>query len=153
MPEMKRYNLISSGLLRHYLYIINNGALPEYKLDFGANWIDEEYLYNKKLNPATFFQQLEKSNSIYLLNTIESINHIFIYFMYKGDHYAYLYDKQSKRGVFITNYMKNGCGYNGLPIIPDGDSFVGVVNPYELSNINENKYQITGFSDKQQRNL
>ena len=129
------------------IFHIRNGHVePKYKLDFGKNWIDEEYLYGKNINPMSFFQDLKKSNSIYLLNTIESRSHIFIYFTYKNEKFAYLYDKDTKKGAFIKGYMENGCGYNGLPIVPSGDLFVGVVNPYELMNVNEKKIQ-KGYSD------
>ncbi len=139
-------SLITFGATTSYLPVYSNiiyhisevNVIPKYNLDFGKNWIDEKYLYSEKINPATFFQHLEKSNSIYFLNTIESILHIFIYFTYKGERYAFLYDKEAKRGNFIDAYMKDGCGYNGLPIISDGEYFVGIVNPYELGHLNKN---------------
>ncbi len=122
------------------IYHINsNKVIPVYKLEFGNNWIDEDYLYNKKINPNTLFNDLKKSSSVYFINCIESRTHIFVYFTHKDEKYAFLYDKIFQKGLFIKNYMKNGCGYNGLPLIPDGEKFVGIVNPYELSNINKEK--------------
>lgn len=129
------------------IFCIKNGhAIPKYKLDFGKNWIDEEYLYSKNIDQMSFIQDLEKSNSIYFLNTIESNGHIFIYFTYKDKKFAYLYDKDTKKGAFIKNYMENGCGNNGLPVVPDGDLFVGMVNPSELINVKEKELQ-KGYPD------
>ncbi|MGV8096486.1 MAG: 6-bladed beta-propeller [Mangrovibacterium sp.] len=123
---------------RDTIYHISKDLIaPKYKLDFGKNWIDEEFLYSKNLNSMTFLQELEKSNSIYFLNTIESNSHIFIYFTFKNEKYAFLYDKETGKGAFLMKYMENGCGYNGLPIIPDGNLFVGIINPYEVRDINE----------------
>lgn len=120
-------------------HIVKSEIVPTYKLDFGNNWIDEEYLFNKKLNPNNFFNDLKKLNSVYFVNLIESSTHVFVYFTFKDEKLAFLYDKKVKRGLFIKNYMKDGCGYNGLPLTPDGEEFLGIVNPYELSNINKEK--------------
>ncbi len=121
-------------------HLTKEGILPKYKLDFGNNWIDEDFLFDKNSDPSKFIQGLEQSNSIYSLNTIESHNQIFIYFFYKGDKYAFLYDKKSKKGKFIENYMKNDCEYNGLPLISDKDRFVGVINPFNLTNLKTKKH-------------
>lgn len=111
--------------------------IPKYKLDFGDKWLDEDFLLDEKLDVFRFMKDLNKLDAINYLNTIESNSHLFVYFTHKHKKYAYLYDKSTKKGIFLKDYMINGCGYNGLPIIPDGDYFVGIVNPLELSNVNE----------------
>jgi hypothetical protein len=144
VSPFSKYNDVVSytPIYNDTIFHIKNGHTePSYKLDFGKNWIDEEFLYSKRINPMTFIQELKKSNSIYFLNSIESSSHIFTYFSYKDKKYAYLYDKDTKEGAFIKDYMENECGYNGLPIVPSGDLFVGIVNPHELININEKKLQ------------
>lgn len=128
-------------------HITNNEISPKYKLDFGKNWMDNEFLFNKNINPNNFIQGLERSNSIYSLNTIESSNHVFIYFYYKGDKYAFLYDKKSMQGRFIENYMKNNCEYNGLPMISDGDKFVCIISPFELANVLEKTHPLLNKID------
>lgn len=122
-------------------HIEGSKLIPRYKLDFGNQWLDKDFLLSDKLDPLRFMRDLNKLDAINFLNTIESISHLFVYFTHKNEKYAYLYDKITKKGAFLKNYMRNGCGYNGLPIISDGDSFVGVVNPLELSNVNKDILQ------------
>lgn len=128
------YNPLYNNIVYH---IDNERTTPVYELDFGKNWIDEKYLMSPNLDFRTLFQHLKKSNSIYFLNVVESSHHLFIYFTFKGERYAFLYNKNSKKGSFIKDYMKNGCGFNGLPLLSDSDTFIGLVNPYEMSNINK----------------
>lgn len=111
--------------------IVGDKAYPRYKLDFGDKWIQNEYVYDKTKSPMNFINGLQNTDFIYFLNVLENTSTIWIRYVYKGQSYNTLINKNnSSISTFTIKDENNNCGELwGIPLTTWYDFFVIPVKP------------------------
>lgn len=83
--------------------VFENKVEPRMRLDFGAQWINENFVYNQALarDPLLFMQKLADQPFIYFFNMLENETHIYLDFYYKGEAYASVIDKRNGKNALV----------------------------------------------------
>ena len=83
--------------------VFDDKVVPRMQFDFGAQWIDETFVYDRSTNqnPMLSIQKLADQNFIYFFNVLENKTHIYLDFYYKGDAYACIIDKSNCKNRLI----------------------------------------------------
>ncbi|WP_256010245.1 6-bladed beta-propeller [Desertivirga xinjiangensis] len=119
--------------------ITSEGVFEKYHLDFGKNWMTDNFIYSRK-NPGTFISELSQSGYVYFLNTLEGDKYLTISFMLKNKIYTAVYNKQKKDLVFISDFNSSYCGDFGFQAYQNNHFIASIKAEQLLDSYKSGKY-------------
>lgn len=114
-----------------YIYNIGTEGISEkYFLDFGKNWMTDDFIYSKR-NSRSFISDISKSDYVYFVNTVDGNNYLTISFVHQHDTYTSVYSKITKKLVFISDFNSSYCGDFGFQAFLQ-NKFVSLIKPQQF---------------------
>lgn len=120
----------------HIVYnVFADKVEPRYSFDFGDEWTDNEYMFSAIRHPMSFIDGLKATSGIYFFNVTESVSHLFLDYMYKGDKYGTIISKTSANIKTYKDFSDFSCILEKAPMTSFGSFFVTPLSKAELSTI------------------
>lgn len=137
------------------IYRIFEDRIEEkYLLDFGKNWITDDFYKEKPTRLNDFFRRLENEKVVYFLNYCENSTHLILDYYIDGKSFMSFFDKRTQTLITSDNIKENFLGLKNEPHSVYNDYFVFSVEPLDiLSNTSYLKFDENEQISKFLKNL
>lgn len=116
-------------------HVFDDKVAARYSFDFGSQWIDEEYLFSAIQHPMSFIDGLKATTGVYFFNVTESVSHLLLDYMYKGEKYGTVISKTSSTVNTYKGFSDSGCMLEKAPLASFGSFFVTSLSKAELPDL------------------